>query len=139
MSILSERRVFRPYGLEGGEDAKSGLNLWIKQRREEDGDLLESTEENAEDERQPPRVVNLGSKTTAAMGRGDRIVIHTPGGGGWGKPETNGQDASSKSQDDAVQAGVGGGSIPLVSATNGYHTTNTKGSIMEWETVQLGA
>jgi len=29
------------------------------------------------------------------MGRGDRIQIHTPGGGGWGKPD--GGDGSARS------------------------------------------
>src|SRR5436190_21548836 len=41
VSILSERRVHRPYGLEGGEDGQSGLNLWArkipKKMRGEDG------------------------------------------------------------------------------------------------------
>lgn len=32
VSILSERRVFRPYGMEGGQDAENGRNLWIKGR-----------------------------------------------------------------------------------------------------------
>ncbi|KAK9768415.1 hypothetical protein K7432_000959 [Basidiobolus ranarum] len=63
-SILSERRVFHPYGLEGGQDGATGLNLWIRK----DGPT-----------------VNLGGKNTVIVGSGDRIVICTPGGGGWGK------------------------------------------------------
>ncbi|CBX95850.1 predicted protein [Plenodomus lingam JN3] len=27
----------------------------------------------------------MGAKNTAAMQPGERIIIHTPGGGGWGK------------------------------------------------------
>lgn len=85
VSILSERRVFQPFGLEGGEGAKKGINLWIKQRRHEDGDLREGEEEG----KAPPRVINLSGKNTTPMGRGDRIVIQTPGGGGWGsKPSS---------------------------------------------------
>ncbi|CDU23678.1 related to 5-oxoprolinase [Sporisorium scitamineum] len=80
VSILSERRVFQPYGLEGGESAQKGINLWIKQRRQEDGDLREGEEED----KAPPRIINLSGKNTTPMGRGDRIVIKTPGGGGWG-------------------------------------------------------
>ena len=39
------------------------------------------------------RTINLGGKTTAKFGRGDRIVIETPGGGGWGAPgEASGDD-----------------------------------------------
>jgi 5-oxoprolinase (ATP-hydrolysing) len=30
VSILSERRIYRPYGMAGGEDAKCGLNLWVR-------------------------------------------------------------------------------------------------------------
>ncbi|KAI5287298.1 hypothetical protein KEM52_001660 [Ascosphaera acerosa] len=63
-SILSERRSQRPYGLAGGEAGQPGLNLWYKR----DG-----------------RVINLGGKATAKMDVGDRIVILTPGGGGYGK------------------------------------------------------
>ncbi|KAE8158656.1 Hydantoinase B/oxoprolinase-domain-containing protein [Aspergillus tamarii] len=67
-SILSERRVHRPYGLEGGEDAQSGLNLWVSK-----------DEETGEE-----RVVNIGGKNTVSMKTHDRVVIMTAGGGGWG-------------------------------------------------------
>ncbi|KAL4922131.1 Hydantoinase B/oxoprolinase-domain-containing protein [Aspergillus aurantiobrunneus] len=70
VSMLSERRVYRPYGLAGGEAGLAGLNLYVK--RERDG-----TE----------RVVNIGGKMELAVQPGERIVIHTPGGGGWGSPE----------------------------------------------------
>ncbi|EAW07039.1 5-oxoprolinase [Aspergillus clavatus NRRL 1] len=67
-SILSERRVFRPYGLEGGEDAQPGLNLWV------------TTNEETGEERQ----VNIGGKNTVSVKTHDRFVIMTAGGGGWG-------------------------------------------------------
>ncbi|KAF9240045.1 Hydantoinase B/oxoprolinase [Melanogaster broomeanus] len=79
VSILSERRTRAPYGMEGGESAMMGRNTWIKQRRKEDGDLLEF-------EDQGPRHVNIGGKATVFMGKGDRLLIETPGGGGWGDP-----------------------------------------------------
>ncbi|KAF9223159.1 Hydantoinase B/oxoprolinase [Gyrodon lividus] len=79
VSILSERRTRAPYGMEGGESAMMGRNTWIKQRRKEDGDLLEG-------EDQEPRHVNIGGKATVFMGKGDRLLIETPGGGGWGLP-----------------------------------------------------
>ena len=75
-SILSERRVNRPYGLAGGEDAQRGLNLWIKKTRKEDRDWKSDTDRD--------RVISLGGKATVKMGAGDRIQIFTPGGGGWG-------------------------------------------------------
>lgn len=76
VSILSERRVFRPYGLEGGEDAQCGLNIWV--RKVQKGGRRNDAEE-WEDRR-----INLGGKNTAAMQPGERIIVMTPGGGGWG-------------------------------------------------------
>lgn len=70
-SILSERRVHRPYGLEGGEYAESGLNLWVTKN-------LETGEE---------RQVNIGGKNSVSVKTHDRVVIKTAGGGGWGKPQ----------------------------------------------------
>ncbi len=145
VSILSERRVFRPYGLEGGEDAKSGLNLWVKQRRQADGDLLNDGEGP-----QPPRVVNMGGKTTATMGAGDRIIVHTPGGGGWGRraegasPKRRGTKRKGKAENadeepDAKRV-LSGRAAPIVNHNaNGHHTTHHKGSLMEWQAAQLGA
>ena len=65
-AILSERRVFAPYGLDGGKDGLRGENLFIHK----DG-----------------RIVNLGSKNEIPAGPGDRIRIMTPGGGGYGLSE----------------------------------------------------
>jgi 5-oxoprolinase (ATP-hydrolysing) len=67
-SILSERRAYRPWGLEGGSDGETGLNLWVRR----DGETGEE------------RTISLGGKNSAKMGSGDRVVICTPGGGGWG-------------------------------------------------------
>ncbi|KAI1389762.1 Hydantoinase B/oxoprolinase-domain-containing protein [Hypoxylon trugodes] len=90
VSILSERRVYHPYGLAGGEDAECGLNIWVrrvqKTNPEKDlaaqGEHLQQDESNAEYEE---RCINLGAKNSAPMKTGDRIIINTPGGGGWGK------------------------------------------------------
>jgi 5-oxoprolinase (ATP-hydrolysing) len=70
-SILSERRSRQPYGLEGGGAGASGLNLVIKK-------------DPYSDEK---RVVNLGAKGTIKLVEGDRIIINSPGGGGWGVVE----------------------------------------------------
>ncbi|HHB77269.1 MAG TPA: 5-oxoprolinase, partial [Desulfobulbus sp.] len=63
VAILSERRVFAPYGLAGGEPGKRGENLFFTS----DG-----------------RVLNLGGKNEISARPGDRIRILTPGGGGYG-------------------------------------------------------
>lgn len=47
-----QRRVHRPYGLAGGEPAKTGLNLWVKKTRKADGDWRS---ENDKDRCVPPR------------------------------------------------------------------------------------
>jgi len=70
-SILSERRVFAPYGLEGGEDAKKGENIWI--HHIENSDEIE--------------VLSIGGKNTVTVAMNDRIIIKTTGGGGWRKPD----------------------------------------------------
>lgn len=89
VSILSERRARQPYGLHGGEHAQSGRNIWIKNLREEDNDLPEQTRDPAEGDLPPnkPRVISIGGKATVLMGKGDRLLIETPGGGGWGTPK----------------------------------------------------
>ncbi len=64
MGILSERRVYAPYGLEGGESGQRGINLFIRN----DG-----------------RRISLGAKNEIIAEPGDRFRIMSPGGGGFGK------------------------------------------------------
>ncbi|GMF21743.1 unnamed protein product [Phytophthora lilii] len=63
VSILSERRAFQPYGLEGGEPGARGINLL---------------------KRQGGRTVNLGGKNTVDVLPGEVLTLYTPGGGGFG-------------------------------------------------------
>jgi 5-oxoprolinase (ATP-hydrolysing) len=63
MAVLSERRVFAPYGLRGGRPGRRGINLFIPK----DG-----------------RRINLGAKNQIVAHPGDRFRIMTPGGGGFG-------------------------------------------------------
>lgn len=72
VSILSERRVFRPYGLQGGEAAEKGLNVWVRKEKSSAGEDV-------------VRTLNMTGKNSALFGRGDRIIINSPGGGGFGK------------------------------------------------------
>jgi 5-oxoprolinase (ATP-hydrolysing) len=66
VAILSERRVFEPYGLAGGSPGERGQNLFIRK----DG-----------------RSLSMGSKNEIRAEPGDRFRILTPGGGGYGKRE----------------------------------------------------
>ena len=63
IGILSERRTVAPWGLEGGENGKRGLNLLVHP----DG-----------------RVQNFGAKNSTVVDPGIVLAIHTPGGGGYG-------------------------------------------------------
>ena len=74
-----QRRTRQPYGMEGGGPGGVGRNTWIKRCRKEDGDLIEGNPEIRE--------INLGGKATVFMGKGDRFLIETPGGGAWGAEE----------------------------------------------------
>jgi 5-oxoprolinase (ATP-hydrolysing) len=64
VSILSERRVYQPYGAEGGEPGKEGINL----HKKTDG-----------------RTVVLGHREVLKVDKDESIIIETPGGGGYGK------------------------------------------------------
>jgi 5-oxoprolinase (ATP-hydrolysing) len=64
--ILSTRRETAPFGLNGGEDAKRGVNSVIRSNGEQ---------------------MMLKGRDDVALEPGDRIVIATPGGGGFGAPE----------------------------------------------------
>lgn len=75
-SILSERRVIAPHGLNGGADGARGLNVWIHKVRDADGNFVEKR-------------VNVGGKATVDAAAGDRFVIMTPGGGGYGAPDAS--------------------------------------------------
>ncbi|KAI9685832.1 MAG: hypothetical protein M1822_004110 [Bathelium mastoideum] len=101
VSILSERRVYHPYGLAGGEDAQCGLNVWVrkvpKHQESREGGSAVGVEDRTsnvsrdqkaihDDTAQEYRHVNLGGKNTASMQVGERIIVMTPGGGGWGSP-----------------------------------------------------
>lgn len=67
VSLLTERRSRAPYGLRGGGEGKVGVNTWIKQS-------------NGVTRRR----VNLGGKASIRVTPGDRLLLQTPGGGGWG-------------------------------------------------------
>ncbi|OQV21451.1 5-oxoprolinase [Hypsibius exemplaris] len=63
LSVLTERRVFQPYGMNGGGPGASGHNLLLRQNGQ---------------------IVNLGSKNAVPIVPGDCFRLLTPGGGGYG-------------------------------------------------------
>jgi N-methylhydantoinase B len=69
VTILSDRRKTRPYGLNGGEPGAAGRTVLITKSGE--------------------RV--LAGKDSVYANAGDRVSIESPGGGGWGKKRRNGK------------------------------------------------
>lgn len=61
----------------GGEDGQRGKNTWITKAG---------------------RCINVGGKNSIRVQRGDRFVIETPGGGGYGALE----DGVSRKRDESV-------------------------------------
>ncbi len=66
VTILSDRRKGRPYGLNSGSDGMPGRTEVLR--------------ENGE-------IEILPGKGSTRLRRGERVRIETPGGGGWGKPD----------------------------------------------------
>jgi N-methylhydantoinase B len=62
VTVNSERRRIPPYGLSGGLPAKVGANSLIS----------------------AGVMTDLGAKATVQVVAGDRLIVETPGGGGWG-------------------------------------------------------
>ncbi|MCP2519584.1 hydantoinase B/oxoprolinase family protein [Candidatus Aminicenantes bacterium AC-708-M15] len=65
VTIISERRKFSPYGLLGGEAGKRGRNILISKNKK----------------------IYLNSKVNLKVNPRDRLIIETPGGGGYGSKE----------------------------------------------------
>ncbi|MEM9588756.1 MAG: hydantoinase B/oxoprolinase family protein, partial [Planctomycetota bacterium] len=66
VSLLTNRRTTQPYGMRGGKPGQSGENEWIH-----DG-----------------KSIKLPSVTMIHVHPGDRLILKTPGGGGFGDPST---------------------------------------------------
>jgi N-methylhydantoinase B/oxoprolinase/acetone carboxylase alpha subunit len=68
ISLITERRVSRPWGLAGGGPGAPGEN-WLLQGGDES------------------RAERLPDKCTVQVRAGDVLRMRTPGGGAWGRPE----------------------------------------------------
>jgi len=64
VTLLADRRLRGPYGLNGGNDGRPGRNVVIQRDGSE---------------------TQIPAKGSTRLRRGDRIRIESPGGGGWGK------------------------------------------------------
>lgn len=105
--LITERRVHQPFGAAGGENGQCGANYWVQ------------TQDGGEE-----RWVNIGSRGQIDMKTGDRCVIHTPGGGGWGVPPALGDEMDTEAMDSAdgpLQNGSSQANIPYPRATGSFH------------------
>jgi 5-oxoprolinase (ATP-hydrolysing) len=66
-ALLANRHRTQPFGINGGEDGASGA-AWV--------------------ERMDGGIEKLGPTAEVSMGKDDVFVILTPGGGGYGSPES---------------------------------------------------
>jgi N-methylhydantoinase B len=66
LTVISDRRTTRPYGLSGGSAGQPGGNSVVRARSGE--------------------VEPIPSKARVEIQPGDVLIIETPGGGGWGAP-----------------------------------------------------
>ncbi|KAK6373429.1 hypothetical protein LTS17_008449 [Exophiala oligosperma] len=108
-SMLSERRVYPPYGMAGGGPGQVGLNLYIK--TEHDG-----TE----------RTINIGGKMELSMQPGERLVINSPGGGAWGAPAS-------------VEDVVAEKTSLLTAAASSKRQFEPRGSVFDWDSAAQAA
>ncbi|KAE8330727.1 Hydantoinase B/oxoprolinase-domain-containing protein [Aspergillus sergii] len=67
-SILSDRRVYHPYGMNGGQPGDVGRNYVFKWNEDKTG--LEK--------------LSIGGKAALGLDTGEIMQINSPGGGGWG-------------------------------------------------------
>lgn len=66
-SILSSHRTVAPFGLAGGQSGSMGNN-WVQRVNGDE--------------------IDLGNQAQVDMETGDRLIIETPGGGGYGEAST---------------------------------------------------
>ena len=75
VSLLTGRRLTAPYGVAGGQNGQPGRNTLADGQ----GNLK-----------------TLPPCTTLTAKAGDRLIIETPGGGGWSNAQDHGEDAEAR-------------------------------------------
>ena len=96
----------------GGGDAARGLNLLV--RGPGGGPGVEAEGE----------ICNVGGKNTFSVAVGDRLQVHTPGGGGYGESAAAGAPTGSSSN--SSSSSDSSGNVPV----------RTSGSVHQWQADQ---
>ena len=86
LCLLTERRVFKPYGMNGGKEGCAGVNTLIQAGG---------------------RKVNVGGKTAIDVMPGEYLRLCTPGGGGYGDV----LDREARTMCDVKNQGILSGSV----------------------------
>ncbi|WWC69115.1 uncharacterized protein I206_103051 [Kwoniella pini CBS 10737] len=79
-SVVGERRVNQPYGMHGGQPGERGATYLLRKSRHGPG----------------MRKVKLRPSAAVKVKAGDRVIMHTPGGGGYGLSEGSEDSLASK-------------------------------------------
>jgi 5-oxoprolinase (ATP-hydrolysing) len=90
LSLLTQHRVERPYGMAGGEPGQAGRQRLV---------------------RASGAVEELAPSAACDVAIGDRLILETPGGGGWG--------AASREDEPTADAGAGPRRAPLPRRSTG--------------------
>ena len=75
LSLLSQHRTERPYGMAGGKPGKAGAQQIIKSNG---------------------KIIPVAGTDHHYMDKGDRFILETPGGGGWGDPNDKRQKTNNQ-------------------------------------------
>ena len=101
LCVLTERRVFAPYGLNGGTDGSTGRNTLVIAPLQQPQQVTNSGNEK---ENPLPRNINMCSKSEANVKPGDMFRLETPGGGGYGSPLACSDADNNNNNDDGEAA-----------------------------------
>lgn len=107
VSCLMERRSLAPFGLLGGDSGKRGVNYWYRKS------LIDEAKY---------RKISLGGKTSVKISKGDRVIIMTPGGGGFGAKEVAAKSNGSKGSN-GVNYAITSATPSIVTGSIGMRTS----------------
>ncbi|WVQ78999.1 hypothetical protein IAT38_001091 [Cryptococcus sp. DSM 104549] len=110
LGIIGERRVNQPYGMHGGGPGERGATYWVRKMGDD------------------TRKIKLRPCAAAHMKTGDRVIVHTPGGGAYGPIDTNGYANGNGVIKPVVPA------AKLVEGSKGWSRAN--GSLAEYAATQ---
>ncbi|XP_011879574.1 PREDICTED: 5-oxoprolinase [Vollenhovia emeryi] len=119
LSVLTERRVYHPPGYNGGEGGACGLNILVRA----DG-----------------RRINLGPKAAVPVYTGDKFIMETPGGGGYGfvyeEKQVGRSSIYSKTHDSQHLTTRSTSKYEDSKSTSSLHNFTERGSVFEYRMAQ---